>query len=155
VLCEANMLLKLLNSPLELFASICLEELLQAPVTKLPHILFGLSVLYDGETFVLKLVAQGRLCDDISSFSVLRVVEPRVISRLDAIARGEHSLAYVVKVHDLCGEPRYLRCPDYGHLRGEVFQILDRLVHMLIRYFALEVCVKLYLVLPVDHLCGP
>jgi len=106
VLIKADLLLELLNGPIELLASICFEEFAQTLEAVLPGLVFGVCVLDSGNGIV-NFVIQGQIRDEVATLKVFLVMETGMVCLLDAIAFRQNALANMVKVFNLGRKPRH------------------------------------------------
>lgn len=95
VLGESDLSLKLVDSPVELFASVGFEQAFQLRVTELPDFFFYLGVVNVFDRCV-HFVVEGLIGDQFAAGLVHLVFEAWVVRILDTIPRRKNSFSDVV-----------------------------------------------------------
>ena len=104
LLAQIDLLLKLVDRPIKLVASIGLEQLNQVAIAEGPHIFLDLGVL-EALDRVDHSVVHGHLGDFAPSRDVDRVPEPRMVRILDAVPLRQYPLPNMIEVVNVDGEP--------------------------------------------------
>jgi hypothetical protein len=146
------MLLELVDGPSEFLTSICLKEFLQSSVAELPDLFLSLCVLNCWQISVADTVAQCSFSYHFSTLAVLLILEPRMISGLYSITRGESATTDVIKIVDYCWEPGDFWGSHNGYLLGHLVKLLDCSINMCICEFTIEICIEVNYHFLIDNL---
>mmetsp|Transcript_23381 Transcript_23381/g.29019 ORF Transcript_23381/g.29019 Transcript_23381/m.29019 type:complete len:333 (+) Transcript_23381:659-1657(+) len=140
-LTKVDFFLELSDGPIEFIASVLLVHIDEVFVAECPHVLLLLGVVETGNSFA-HFVVHGHLSDLVSALDVLGVAEARVVSILDAVSLGKDSLADVVEVVNIDGEPGHRLRANLSNSLGEGIELRHRSLHIVVLEAAMEVDVK-------------
>lgn len=82
---------------------------------------------------------------ELSSLTIHWIAEAWVISFLNTVAFGEHSITNLIEVFNSGGEPWYFRCSDFCDSFGNDFEVRYCLGHIWVGGLALYVYIEVNL----------
>jgi len=149
------MLLEILDSPVELFASTVLKHFHQARVDVFPNALL-LSRVIKRRNRITNSVVKSNLGDLLTTFSVLGVLEARMVSFLNTITFRKNSLSQVVQVRNLSWEPWYFSWTNRSDVVANLAQVNHSLAHIMLLEWTFEVDEEFHMTfIPTNHLRRP